>query len=577
MAVLTNVFRRGVIFHFRARVPASLRDRVGRNELWRSLKTAEPAVARRRGGTLHSLTEALWRDLQLAMTEREVQALVDGWLKAELDKDADVRLTGDFEAIDAHEAQVLRRGPSSGLPYYDPSAADRLVDELIAAHGLTLAGVERDGMIRLMRRAHADLFKAVCERSARVWEPWREEDPAAALVARLQSAPTATPEIQNNGGAQAPTPKKLYGLLSEVAQDAINGLEKRETWRPKRRADYETAVATLTLALGGDPEVGEITPAVAGRFARDLTNYPSNVTKRKPYRDLKSFRERIEAVTASDDRQVLDPVTINGKYLTPLRQIFEWHRGVEPDLANPFEDINVPKPKRRDPKKKRRDFTKDEITRLFSLPMFVGSEGPSGQPLYERGQVKIDDWRVWVPLIAFFTGMRLNEACGLAVADIRRIDDVDLFHVRDEVEGQSLKSIAARRMVPIHDELIDLGFLRFVGRQRAAGRTRLFEELEEDEVGYFSTGPSQWLGRLIDRIEDDNPDDPGTLTFHSTRHTVVTRLRVAGVPEDVRKEIVGHEQGEVHGGYGSFPLPLLKEAVNKIAHPGLNLSRVRRS
>ena len=190
--------------------------------------------------------------------------------------------------------------------------------------------------------------------------------------------------------------------------------------------------------------------------------------------------------------------------------------------------------------------------------------------------MKIDDWRFWVPLIGLFSGMRLNEACGLAVADVKKAEGVTFFHVRDEIEGQSLKSVAARRKVPVHDVLVQVGFLTFVDGQREAGRVRLFEDLHEDASGYFSGIPSKFFGRLIDRIKEEQPDDPGKLVFHSTRHTVTTRLRAADVRMDVAKELIGHEQGEVHAGYGHFPLPLLRDTVNKIVYPGVNLSNIAR-
>jgi integrase len=365
------------------------------------------------------------------------------------------------------------------------------------------------------------------------------------------------------------------GSLSHVARDAINEFARQESWRPKRRADYENAVATFTQAMGGDPDLGAITRELATKYMRDLAYYPSNANKRMPYRDLSGFAERVEAVKATNDPDVLNGVTINGKYLTPLRRIFEWRRVDLPELENPFGNLTAPKPNKKD-RARRRDFSNAEVIRLFSQPIFAGAAAHSHKGLYKTGSILIDDWRFWVPLICLFTGMRLNEACGLAVADVRQADGVTYFHVRDEVEGQSLKSIKARRKVPVHDQLVGVGFLRFVERQHAAGRIRLFEDLQEDESGYFSGIPSKFFGKLIDRIEDDEPDDPGDLVFHSTRHTVTTRLRAAEVRSDVSKEIVGHEQDEVHAGYGMYPLPMLKQAVNKIAYEGLNLSSLVR-
>src|SRR3569833_1938654 len=104
MGVLTNVFRRGGVFYFRARVPAALRPSVGRRELWRSLRTSDPTEARCRGASLLRLTEALWRDLHPRMSPNEIQSLIDNWTKAKLEEDADARLTGSRDALEAHHA-----------------------------------------------------------------------------------------------------------------------------------------------------------------------------------------------------------------------------------------------------------------------------------------------------------------------------------------------------------------------------------------------------------------------------------------------------------------------------------------
>jgi len=575
MPVLTNVFRRGGVFYFRARVPASLRVRVGRNELWRSLRTREPSVARRLGGILFSLTEVLWGDLECAMGQDEVQLLIDGWIKAKLDEDTEVRRVADPDRLAQHEAEQndIFGGALWRKNTNDPTVAARHAEELLAAHGLSLAGAELDMATRLMMRAHYEFVRAFWSRETKQWRPWLDrDDPAAALVARLSSSPADTV-----AKAQPPLEVRGFGLLSEVAREAIADFARKDGWKPKRIADYETAVATLTSAFGRDPDLGEITPEVAGNFMRDLTHYPTNVTKRSPYKGLSSFHERVAAAVESNDERVLAPPTINGKYLTPLRRIYEWHRPVKRELTNPFQGLRAEKPRRADPRKKRRDFTASEVSRLFALPMFAGSQGSRGQSLYLPGQVKIDDWRVWVPLVCFFTGMRLNEACGLTVADIRQSEEgIEFIHVRDDEDGQSLKSAAARRKVPIHDALIEVGFLRFVERQRSVGAIRLFEDLQADASGYFSGKATKFFADLINRIEDAHPDNPGQLVFHSVRHSVATCLRVADTRIDVSKAIVGHEQDDVHGSYGDYPLAMLKDAVNKIAYPGLDLGAVVR-
>jgi len=465
--------------------------------------------------------------------------------------------------MDAFGGALLRKLES------DPQDAKPYVDELVASLGLTLSERDYDMATRLMIRAQYDLLRALISRHTKQWRPWIDDDPAGALLARL-SDEEAPP---------TPAPTKVqakFGLLSEVAREAIPDLARQEGFAPKRIADYENAVETFTLALGRDPDLSEVTADIAGRFMRDLTRYPTNVRKRKPYCELETFSARLEAAKAANEPDVLGPVTINTKYLTPLRRIFAWRRAECSDLANPFDRVSAPKPRRTDARKQRRIFSDSEVARLLALPVFTGSKGVAGPSLHQPGAVKVSDWRFWVPLICLFSGMRLNEACGLAVADVRHDHDVPHFHVRDEVPGQRLKSDAARRKVPIHDALLEIGILDFVEGQRRAGRVRLFEELEGDASGYFSGKASKFFHHLIAKIADDDPDHPGKLVFHSTRHTVITHLRAAEVREDVSKELVGHEQGETHGKYGVSPLDTLARAVNKVVYAGVDLGAISR-
>lgn len=41
--------------------------------------------------------------------------------------------------------------------------------------------------------------------------------------------------------------------------------------------------------------------------------------------------------------------------------------------------------------------------------------------------------------------------------------------------------------------------------------------------------------------------------------------RGASIPKEIHDEITGHENGDVGSGYGKFPIPRLKEELEKIA------------
>jgi integrase len=73
-------------------------------------------------------------------------------------------------------------------------------------------------------------------------------------------------------------------------------------------------------------------------------------------------------------------------------------------------------------------------------------------------------------LMGLMTGPRLNELCQLHLSDLQVVDGIHCINIQDEEEGQRLKNRNAKRLVPIHDKLIEVGLIRYVERLRARGR-----------------------------------------------------------------------------------------------------------
>jgi len=70
--------------------------------------------------------------------------------------------------------------------------------------------------------------------------------------------------------------------------------------------------------------------------------------------------------------------------------------------------------------------------------------------------------------------------------------------------------------------------------------------------------------RLIAFLRKIGITDPNKVP-HSFRHRAQDRLRAAGVPEDMRWALLGHEKRTVASGYGKgFPVPMLKGAIDRI-------------
>ena len=102
-------------------------------------------------------------------------------------------------------------------------------------------------------------------------------------------------------------------------------------------------------------------------------------------------------------------------------------------------------------------------------------------------------------------------------------------------------------------------------RRRVPFPAELLPYLPAKIAGPLFTGrKDSTTKRLIAFLRKIGITDPNKVP-HSFRHRAQDRLRAAGVPEDMRWALLGHEKRTVASGYGKgFPVPMLKEAIDKI-------------
>src|SRR5690349_12469697 len=75
MSLQRNVVRRAAIYYFRIAVPADLVGGIGRREIWRSLKTKDPGVARMRAAIAQfKILNQFGRLRRMAVFDREGMA-----------------------------------------------------------------------------------------------------------------------------------------------------------------------------------------------------------------------------------------------------------------------------------------------------------------------------------------------------------------------------------------------------------------------------------------------------------------------------------------------------------------------
>jgi integrase len=133
--------------------------------------------------------------------------------------------------------------------------------------------------------------------------------------------------------------------------------------------------------------------------------------------------------------------------------------------------------------------------------------------------------------------------------------------VADRAAGLKLKNAWSARRVPIHDTLVQLGFLDYVEAARANGQARIFPELKPDKYGTVTANWSKWFGRYLRRecaVSNDR------MRFHSFRHAFKDYVREAELGEDVNDALTGHRGQAAARKYGSFLNYPLRPKVSAI-------------
>jgi integrase len=184
----------------------------------------------------------------------------------------------------------------------------------------------------------------------------------------------------------------------------------------------------------------------------------------------------------------------------------------------------------------------------------------------------------WLPLLALFTGARLNELSSLKAADVGHNEIIGvqcLFIKTDKRSGKRLKTEQSERFVPLHSQLIAAGFLKYVADQitKRGADAWLFPNVAPGTTG--KSAFSKWFGRYLEThgITDSSK------VFHSFRHSFVDALRLAGVSSEINTALLGHTDPSVHEKYGAKDKAIrfrhrLAEAVASVTYTGLDLSGV---
>lgn len=588
MAKLPCLFKRKGTssYYYRKRIPEDLRGVYGKQEIIFSLRTSDIHEAARK---VHLASLKYDREFEehrknLAEREREgpkrdlsneeIRRIAEAWVHEQMAQDEQQRIQGgDEELFRSVAAQLKSQGADYTTPF--PTEGDGWNKRM----GLSPREMGKANETNL--QLYEDLSTAVAQGNVSyvdslVGEVLEEHDVRlpkdsqtySKLAYELLKAFKDVVEMQQArlAGEVVDTPEPPEQILDPKPETGPTLSEIFEKWKVERKPPEKTAFEFATyikrfIGLHGDLPIEEITKAHVREYKEAMLLYPSRASSK-----LKKLpiHKVIEKTRKDESIPRLSVKTVNEKCLATLSLVFSWavNNGYRDD--NPAQGIRAVTGRAQQKQASVFPYTIEDLNRIFHFPVFTGNDRP---------KAGAGEAARWLPLLALFTGARLEELGQLDVTDVKQDAGTGIWYldINNGGDGKHVKTSFSVRKIPVHPELIELGFLRYHKEMSQQGHRKLFPLLKPGAHGRITGEWSKWWGRYARR---HGITEKGKV-FHSFRHTAKDGFRDAGISKPVYDAIQGHAPGDVSDTYGrGYNLKTLYEAVKKLEYPGLDLSHL---
>ena len=355
-------------------------------------------------------------------------------------------------------------------------------------------------------------------------------------------------------------------LAKEYAAD-IGESHKVNNVGLNRREKVAAFLVTLVEIVGPSFVVDQLDDAKVQEVRSILARMPANRTKFYPDLSVMGAIGKAE-----EEGRAPISATTQADYLRVFKDMLKFARRRKHLAFDPAADVK-PLKKAKSLDERRMPFANAQL-RAFFTGTFYSSCDPKCANQYDKPD---RDWRFWIPLLMLFSGARPNEIAQLRAGDIRNSEGGNPYlNLIPDAGGDSmkLKTRSSRRRIPIHHELVKLGFLKFVdGRQEEGGdKARLFPILKANRLGNYAHYASRRFNEAFLRREIEVAVDQ---SLYSLRHNVRDALRKADAPPEALRAIGGWADGGKNASdyYGDATNPdHYVKWVNAISYPGLDLS-----
>jgi hypothetical protein len=457
-------------YYLRRQIPKALRAEFGGRQLWkRSLDTKDPGEARRNFTALNAELEVLFATARTAIAERAAGSRLTA-------AQADAAVA---RASSLHRGSRLDRFPVLSNIFWSEEAAVALVGgRVVVFQDSSSAGfaamdpalLPGDVWMRVVRtRPRKDVLFMAEHMLLWIHGTFRSEGGFGDLVRNeandwtLVEAITAAVE-REQADLRFLIASPLRPAGTRLRPDMTLG-ELLAEWRTKTPAPgaqgaHETGTTVVDfIDFAGDLPVSRI----EGDHIYNFRDAVASLPKAMPHavRAL-SFTSRLAACRTIEDPRVA-PASVKRRvgHLQALLTHAHKQRWIATNTGSaiPIEGYSKDAGGRR-------PFLDDELTRLFASDLFLRPATWSDR----RGSVG-DQTLAWLFLVGLTNGARIEEIGQTELANVKR--DSGVLYLDLGVDAV-VKNETSRRMIPLHEHVIGLGFEEYVAALTKAGETRLF-------------------------------------------------------------------------------------------------------
>lgn len=339
--------------------------------------------------------------------------------------------------------------------------------------------------------------------------------------------------------------------FSEVIPKILKMARRRGHWN-RGLPQYERVLRTFAWVTGDKP-LGDYSHIDVAKFADALLDMP------KDYRPSKDFDRPFEEVAAT-----FENITSNARSMNTLKRDLsymstaydllaqdEWMPKIPNTKALDFSSVKLGKFKKVSKKTARKPWTRQHMTCLFTAPVWTGGGGHLHRLDSLAGKTVWHDAAYWLPLLLYYTHAALNEIAGLRADEIHDEDLVPNIVIQDNdvraedgIDGGE-KNEDRGRLVPLHPELLRLGFLDYVRAIRVEGHKELFPELylNKARVGGHQFRNIAWrhmFAWIALHMSIPTNSVGKSADMHSIRALGSSFYAKADVPDFMRADVMGH-------------------------------------